>query len=144
MKAAFLYLQVMAAAGIGYDSGARNGHLMSCGRPKCPETTMPSFTRVVSTGHAPRWPAARSPGWKPGFDLDHRDPNGPVDQAREDHLTEVHVLRQVMASFTSQAGYSGDFGALFAAVVITVVPVLIINLIFQRQLQGSVSRGTSK
>jgi len=144
MKAAFLYLQVMAAAGIGYDSGARNGHLMSCGRPKCPETTMPSFTRVVSTGHAPRWPAARSPGWKPGFDLDHRDPNGPVDQAREDHLTEVHVLRQAMASFTSQAGYSGDFGALFAAVVITVVPVLIINLIFQRQLQGSVSRGTSK
>ena len=49
-----------------------------------------------------------------------------------------------MASFASQAGYSVDFGALFAAVVITVVPVLIINLIFQRQLRGSVSRGTSK
>ena len=49
-----------------------------------------------------------------------------------------------MASFASQAGYSVDFGALFAAVVITVVPVLIINLIFHRQLQGSVSRGTSK
>jgi N-acetylglucosamine transport system permease protein len=29
-------------------------------------------------------------------------------------------------------------------VVITVVPVLIIYLIFQRQLQGSVSQGTNK
>ena len=46
--------------------------------------------------------------------------------------------------FASQAGYSVDFGALFAAVVITVVPVLIIYLIFQRQLQGSVSAGTNK
>src|SRR5215217_4990052 len=54
------------------------------------------------------------------------------------------VLTQAMASFASQAGYSVDFGALFAAVVITVVPVLIIYLIFQRQLQGSVSAGVSK
>jgi len=55
-----------------------------------------------------------------------------------------YVLTQAMASFASQAGYSVDFGALFAAVVITVVPVLIIYLIFQRQLQGSVSQGVSK
>src|SRR4249919_1441421 len=55
-----------------------------------------------------------------------------------------YVLTQAMASFASQAGYSVDFGALFAAVVITVVPVLIIYLIFQRQLQGSVSAGTNK
>jgi N-acetylglucosamine transport system permease protein len=55
-----------------------------------------------------------------------------------------YVLTQGMASFASQAGYSVDFGALFAAVVITVVPVLIVYLIFQRQLQGSVSQGTNK
>jgi N-acetylglucosamine transport system permease protein len=55
-----------------------------------------------------------------------------------------YVLTQAMASFASQAGYSVDFGALFAAVVITVVPVLIVYLIFQRQLQGSVSQGTNK
>jgi N-acetylglucosamine transport system permease protein len=55
-----------------------------------------------------------------------------------------YVLTQGMASFASQAGYSVDFGALFAAVVITVVPVLVVYLIFQRQLQGSVSQGTSK
>jgi len=55
-----------------------------------------------------------------------------------------YVLSQRMASFASQAGYAVDFGALFAAVVITVVPVLVVYVIFQRQLQGSVSQGTSK
>jgi N-acetylglucosamine transport system permease protein len=55
-----------------------------------------------------------------------------------------YVLTQGMAAFASQAGYSVDFGALFAAVVITVIPVLIVYLIFQRQLQGSVSSGTNK
>jgi N-acetylglucosamine transport system permease protein len=55
-----------------------------------------------------------------------------------------YVLSQGMASFASQAGYAVDFGALFAAVVITVAPVLIVYIIFQRQLQGSVSQGTMK
>jgi N-acetylglucosamine transport system permease protein len=55
-----------------------------------------------------------------------------------------YVLSQGMASFASQAGYSVNFGALFAAVVITVVPVLITYIIFQRQLQGSVSPGLMK
>jgi N-acetylglucosamine transport system permease protein len=50
-----------------------------------------------------------------------------------------YVLSQGMASFASQAGYSVDFGALFAAVVITVLPVLATYIVFQRQLQGSVS-----
>jgi N-acetylglucosamine transport system permease protein len=53
-----------------------------------------------------------------------------------------YVLTQGMASFASQAGYAVDFGALFAAVVITVVPVLVVYLIFQRRLEGSVSQGT--
>ncbi|MGI8458501.1 MAG: carbohydrate ABC transporter permease [Propionibacteriaceae bacterium] len=55
-----------------------------------------------------------------------------------------YVLSQGIARFAAQAGYAVDFGALFAAVVITVVPVLIVYVIFQRQLQGSVSQGTSK
>ena len=37
-----------------------------------------------------------------------------------------------------------NFGALFAAVVITVLPVLGAYIIFQRQLQGSVSPGLLK
>lgn len=55
-----------------------------------------------------------------------------------------YVLSQGMASFASQAGYAVDFGALFAAVVITVVPVFVVYVIFQRQLQGSVTGGTIK
>ncbi|MFC7494031.1 MULTISPECIES: carbohydrate ABC transporter permease [unclassified Nocardioides] len=57
---------------------------------------------------------------------------------------ENYVLSQGMASFASQAGYNVDYGRLFAGVVITVVPVLIVYSIFQRQLQGSVSQGSSK
>ena len=55
-----------------------------------------------------------------------------------------YVLTQGMASFASQAGYSIDFGQLYAAVIMTIVPVLIIYIFFQRQLQGSVSQGTNK
>jgi N-acetylglucosamine transport system permease protein len=58
--------------------------------------------------------------------------------------TSKYVLTQGMAGFVSQAGYSVDFGALFAAVVITVAPVLVVYVIFQRQLQGSVTAGSLK
>jgi N-acetylglucosamine transport system permease protein len=53
-----------------------------------------------------------------------------------------YVLTQAMSSFASQAGYAVDFGSLFAAVVMTVLPVLVIYIIFQRRLEGSVSQGT--
>ena len=55
-----------------------------------------------------------------------------------------YVLSQGLADFASSAGYDVNFGALFAAVVITVAPVLVVYMIFQRQLQGSVSQGTMK
>jgi ABC-type glycerol-3-phosphate transport system permease component len=55
-----------------------------------------------------------------------------------------YVLSQGMATFASQAGYAVNFGALFAAVVITVLPVLATYIVFQRQLQGSVSPGLMK
>ncbi|WP_423493808.1 carbohydrate ABC transporter permease [Microbacterium esteraromaticum] len=55
-----------------------------------------------------------------------------------------YVLSQGMANFASAAGYQVDFGAMFAAVIITIVPVLVVYVLFQRQLQGSVSQGTSK
>ena len=38
----------------------------------------------------------------------------------------------------------GMMTLLFAAIVITVAPVLVVYVIFQRQLQGSVSQGTMK
>ena len=55
-----------------------------------------------------------------------------------------YVLSQGLARFASSAGYDVNFGALFAAVVITVLPVLAVYVLFQRQLQGSVSQGTMK
>ena len=58
--------------------------------------------------------------------------------------SQNYVLSQGMASFASQAGYAVDFGALFAAVVITVAPVLVVYIIFQRQLQVSVTAGGVK
>lgn len=54
------------------------------------------------------------------------------------------VLSQGLASFAGQMGYRTDFGALFASVVITIVPVLVMYVIFQRQLQNSVTQGAVK
>lgn len=53
-----------------------------------------------------------------------------------------YVLSQGMATFASTAGYSIDFGALFAAAVMTILPVLVVYILFQRKLEGSVSQGT--
>lgn len=55
-----------------------------------------------------------------------------------------YVLTQGMAAFAGQAGYSINFGALFAAVVITVLPVLAVYLVFQRVLSGSIAIGSDK
>lgn len=55
-----------------------------------------------------------------------------------------YVLSQGMYNFVSSAGYEVNYGAMFAGVVITVVPVLIAYILFQRQLQGSLSQGTLK
>jgi N-acetylglucosamine transport system permease protein len=55
---------------------------------------------------------------------------------------ENNVLSQGMANFASQAGYDVNFGALFAAAVITILPVLVVYVLFQSRLQGSVSQGT--
>jgi len=54
------------------------------------------------------------------------------------------VLYQGLASFATKMGYEVDFGALFASVTLTVIPVLVVYVIFQRQLHGSVSQGTMK
>ena len=57
---------------------------------------------------------------------------------------ENYVLSQGMARFASQAGYAVDFGQLFAAVIITIAPVLAVYVISQRQPPGSLSQGTLK
>jgi len=54
------------------------------------------------------------------------------------------VLTQGLASFSSQAWYNVNFGALFAAAVMTILPVLVVYVVFQRRLQGSVAAGSLK
>jgi N-acetylglucosamine transport system permease protein len=55
---------------------------------------------------------------------------------------DKYVLTQGMQAFAQVAGRSVNLGALFAAVVMTVLPILVFYLIFQRRLAGSVSQGT--
>ncbi|MDR1806529.1 MAG: ABC transporter permease subunit [Propionibacteriaceae bacterium] len=55
---------------------------------------------------------------------------------------DLFVLTQAMQDFSQRTGYAVDYGSLFAAVVITVAPVLLVYVIFQRRLEGSVSQGT--
>lgn len=57
---------------------------------------------------------------------------------------ENYVLSQAIGRLAAQAGYQTDFGKIFAAAVIVIIPVLIIYIFFQRQLQGSVTQGTMK
>jgi N-acetylglucosamine transport system permease protein len=52
------------------------------------------------------------------------------------------VLTQGMAAYANSQVYNVDYGGLFAAITIAVVPVLIVYVIFQRRIAGSVSQGT--
>lgn len=57
---------------------------------------------------------------------------------------ENYVLAQGLVNLQAQQGYQVDWGGMFASVVITVIPVLIVYVIFQRQLQGGVGPSTTK
>lgn len=55
-----------------------------------------------------------------------------------------YVLAQGLVNLQAQQGYKVDWGGMFASVVITVIPVLIVYVIFQRQLQGGVDPSSNK
>nr|WP_246314873.1 carbohydrate ABC transporter permease [Kineococcus aurantiacus] len=55
-----------------------------------------------------------------------------------------YVLTQGLGAFASSSGYDVDFGALFAGAVMTILPVLVVYLVFQRRLQGAVAAGGLK
>ena len=57
---------------------------------------------------------------------------------------DKYVLAQGLANMQAQQGYDSDWGAMFASVTITIIPVLIVYLIFQRQLQGGIGPSTDK
>ncbi|WP_219511433.1 carbohydrate ABC transporter permease [Nonomuraea ceibae] len=54
------------------------------------------------------------------------------------------VLTQGIASISTAAGNQADWGALFAALSITILPMLVVYVIFQRQIQAGLTQGALK
>jgi N-acetylglucosamine transport system permease protein len=54
------------------------------------------------------------------------------------------VLAQGLASLAISQGYRGDWTALFAGLVIALLPVLVVYVLFQRQVQAGLTAGVLK
>ncbi|OLF08426.1 sugar ABC transporter permease [Actinophytocola xinjiangensis] len=57
---------------------------------------------------------------------------------------ERKVLAQGLAALAISQGYRGDWTALFAGLVIALLPVLIVYVLFQRQVQAGLTAGVLK
>jgi N-acetylglucosamine transport system permease protein len=57
---------------------------------------------------------------------------------------EKPVLAQGIATLLASQRYEGDWGALFAALTIAMVPVVVVYLVFYRQVQAGLTAGTMK
>ncbi len=55
-----------------------------------------------------------------------------------------YVLSQGLAFLAIQQGYSNDYSALFAAMTITMIPTLIVYILFQRRLESGLTAGALK
>jgi N-acetylglucosamine transport system permease protein len=63
-------------------------------------------------------------------------------QSGTDH--DRSVLTQGLMNLSLQQGYAGDMPALFAGMTIAMIPVLVVYLSFQRQVQQGLTAGTLK
>ncbi|WP_244502344.1 carbohydrate ABC transporter permease [Streptomyces oceani] len=54
------------------------------------------------------------------------------------------LLTQGLAELSVNQGYEGDWGALFAGLSIAMIPILIVYMIFQRQVQEGLTAGAVK
>lgn len=57
---------------------------------------------------------------------------------------DKYVLTQGLAALAIQQGYQNDYSALFAALTITMVPILIVYVVFQRKLEAGLTVGALK
>jgi N-acetylglucosamine transport system permease protein len=55
-----------------------------------------------------------------------------------------YVLSQGLAFLAIQQGYQNDYGALFAAMVITMLPTLVVYILFQKRLESGLTAGALK
>ncbi|GIH09864.1 sugar ABC transporter permease [Rhizocola hellebori] len=54
------------------------------------------------------------------------------------------LLTQGIASISTSAGYQADWAALFAALTIAIIPMIIVYALFQRQIQSGLTAGAVK
>src|SRR5690606_8695688 len=54
------------------------------------------------------------------------------------------VLTQGIASISTAAGYDADWSALFAALSMAILPMIIVYTVFQRQIQAGLTAGALK
>lgn len=57
---------------------------------------------------------------------------------------DKRVLSQGLGLLAIQQGYQNDYGALFAAMTITMIPTLMVYIIFQRRLESGLTAGALK
>ena len=57
---------------------------------------------------------------------------------------DKYLLSQGLYFLAVQQGYQNDYGALFAAMVITMIPTLIVYVLFQRRLESGLTAGALK
>ncbi len=55
-----------------------------------------------------------------------------------------YVLSQGLAFLAIQQGYANDYSALFAAMTITMIPTLLVYVLFQRRLESGLTAGALK
>ena len=55
-----------------------------------------------------------------------------------------YLLSQGLAFLAIQQGYQNDYGALFAAMVITMLPTLVVYILFQKRLESGLTAGALK
>jgi N-acetylglucosamine transport system permease protein len=57
---------------------------------------------------------------------------------------DKRLLSQGLGMLSIQQGYQNDYGALFAAMTITMIPTLIVYIIFQKRLESGLTAGALK
>src|SRR2546421_3169158 len=68
----------------------------------------------------------------------------PVALIQGQDADKRQVLTQGIANISTQAGYQADWPALFAALTLAILPMLIVYAIFQRQIQAGLTAGALK
>ncbi|GAA4440773.1 carbohydrate ABC transporter permease [Phytohabitans houttuyneae] len=68
----------------------------------------------------------------------------PVALMQGEGAEEKWVLTQGIANISVQAGYEADWAAMFAAVTLSILPMIIMYAIFQRQIQAGLTAGAVK